>query len=134
MNAVVLDTSVASFVFKTSPLIASYRPHLQNVASFLSFHTVAEMRLGAMRDNWGNNRRQILENYFAALQVVGYTDELCHCWVRMMHEARKAGRRLESGDGWIAATALLLDAPLLTHDKDFDAEACPSITVIRYTA
>ena len=52
----------------------------------------------------------------------------------MMHEARKAGRRLEAGDCWIAATALLLDAPLLTHDKDFDTKACPSLAVIRYTA
>jgi predicted nucleic acid-binding protein len=48
-----------------------------------------------------------------------------------MHDARKRGSRLETGDGWIAATAKFLNAPLVTHDQDFSARACPSITVYR---
>jgi predicted nucleic acid-binding protein len=34
-----------------------------------------------------------------------------------MVAARRNGRRIETADAWIAATALLLDAPLLTHNK-----------------
>jgi predicted nucleic acid-binding protein len=34
-----------------------------------------------------------------------------------MVTARKSGRRMETADAWIAATALLHDAPLLTHNK-----------------
>ncbi len=133
MNAVVLDTSIASFMFKASPLLSPYKPHLENAVCFLSFQTVAEMRLGARVDRWGLKQRQALEMFLANFQIVAYSDILASDWASIMHEARQAGRRLESGDGWIAATALLLSAPLLTHDRDFDAQACPSIIVIRYT-
>jgi predicted nucleic acid-binding protein len=34
-----------------------------------------------------------------------------------MVSARQAGRRVETADAWVAATALLYDAPLLTHNK-----------------
>ncbi len=33
-----------------------------------------------------------------------------------MVAARKAGRRLETADAWIAATAVLYDADLITHN------------------
>ncbi len=36
-----------------------------------------------------------------------------------MTTARRKGRRMEAGDAWIAATAVLYAAPLLTHDADF---------------
>jgi predicted nucleic acid-binding protein len=70
--------------------------------------------------------------FLSSFIVVGYTDELATLWATTMHEARRAGRRLEAGDAWIAATARLLNAPLLTHDKDFSPAACPSITVHCY--
>jgi predicted nucleic acid-binding protein len=34
-----------------------------------------------------------------------------------MVAARRNGRRIETADAWIAATALLYDVPLLTHNK-----------------
>jgi tRNA(fMet)-specific endonuclease VapC len=34
-----------------------------------------------------------------------------------MVAARRNGRRIETADAWIAATALLYNAPLLTHNK-----------------
>jgi predicted nucleic acid-binding protein len=34
-----------------------------------------------------------------------------------MVAARRNGRRIETADAWIAATALLYDAPLLTHNE-----------------
>jgi predicted nucleic acid-binding protein len=37
-----------------------------------------------------------------------------------MVAAQAAGRRIETADAWIAATALLYDAPLVTHNgSDF---------------
>ena len=39
-------------------------------------------------------------------------------------------RALKANDSWIAATALALDAPLLTCDADFDA-AAGMIEVVR---
>ena len=133
MSLLVLDTSVASMIVDERQTLSLYAPHLRSGLSLLPFQTVAEMRLGAQLANWGETRRSRLEQFFADVLIQKYNDDLVHCWVRIMHEARQVGRRLESGDGWIAATALLLNAPLLTHDKDFDAQACPSITIVRYS-
>jgi predicted nucleic acid-binding protein len=132
VNIVVLDTSIASFAFKASPLITAYRPHLEGVSYVVSFQTVAEMRFGARIDRWGVRRKRALELFLANLQVIEYSDKLADCWVEVMVQARRVGRRLEAGDAWVAATAMLLNAPLLTHDKDFDKEACPFITIVRY--
>jgi predicted nucleic acid-binding protein len=38
-------------------------------------------------------------------------------WAEVMVTARQSGLRIETADAWIAATALLCNAPLLTHNK-----------------
>ncbi len=132
MSVCVLDTSVARLLYAASPLLPAYSVHLQNTKPVISFQTVAEMRYGALKSNWGAERRRKLEAFLASLQVIEYTDELANRWAEVMLQARTAGRRMEAGDAWIAATAALLNAPLLTHDKDFGIEALPSITIHRY--
>lgn len=132
MNEAVADTSITSRIFKKRPEIALYQPHLDNAVISISFQTVAEMRYGAVRDDWGSRRRQELEQFLASFTVVEYTSALADKWAIIMDEARRAGRRLEAGDAWIAATALLLDVPLLAHDTDLDSESCPSLIVYNY--
>ena len=44
-------------------------------------------------------------------------------------EAEKKGRHLASSDAWIAATAVLLDLPLLTHNRK-DYESLESLKLI----
>jgi predicted nucleic acid-binding protein len=46
-----------------------------------------------------------------------------------MVTARRAGRRLETADAWIAATAVLYDAPLITHNAR-DYLGVPGLKVI----
>ena len=133
MNPCVLDTSVASLMYDASSLYASYDGHVQNAVVYVGFQTVAEMRYGALKKSWGAARRHNLEAFLASMSVVGCSDKLAHSRAQIMYVAQRAGRRLESGDACIAATALLLNVPLLTHDNDFDAQACPSITIVRYT-
>jgi len=38
-------------------------------------------------------------------------------WAEAMVAARRNGRRIETAGAWIASTALLYVAPLLTHNK-----------------
>ncbi len=128
----VLDTTVASLLFDKRPELALYKPHLTGAYLTICFQTVAEMRYGALHAGWGTGRRQALEAFFTSLDVVAYDDALAWHWAEVMRDAHRAGRRLEAGDAWIAATAKLLNAPLLTHDKDFSPAACPLITVYRY--
>ena len=46
-------------------------------------------------------------------------------------EREKAGRRLNTADAWIAATAILLACPLASHDRDFSD--IPGLEFIRAT-
>jgi predicted nucleic acid-binding protein len=48
-----------------------------------------------------------------------------------MAAAQAAGRRIESADPWIAATALLYSAPLVTHNRN-DYPGVPGLTLISH--
>jgi len=61
LNNVVLDTTVASMMLNQNPLLALYYVHLLNASWLISFQTVAEMRFGALKANWGTARQQQLE-------------------------------------------------------------------------
>src|SRR5262249_49083901 len=43
--------------------------------------------------------------------------DLCRKWAEVMMAAQAVGRRIECADAWIAATPLLYDAPLITHNR-----------------
>ncbi len=59
---------------------------------------------------------RLLEPYATA-----YPDDgLCQRWALLMSATRRAGRPLPFADLWIAATALHLSLPLVTHNpRDF---------------
>ena len=45
----------------------------------------------------------------------------CTRWAEVRAEAQRGGRKIRTGDAWIAATALELGVPILTHNRaDFD--------------
>jgi tRNA(fMet)-specific endonuclease VapC len=95
----------------------------------VSFQTVAEMRFGARRRNWGEKRCRHLEAFLALFQVEHSSDALLHEWARVMTDGERAGLPINAADAWIAATAKLLGAPLLTHDRDRAPEAFPYLTI-----
>ncbi len=127
-----MDTSVASMMFRRRTSSTPYEMLLVNYEPCVSFQTIAEMRHGALLAQWGARTREELESFLNGFSLIGYSDELATAWAEVMVDAQRAGRRLEAADAWIAATARLLNAPLLTHDKDFSPEAVPSITVHRF--
>jgi predicted nucleic acid-binding protein len=49
-----------------------------------------------------------------------------------MTAAKSQGRRLEAGDGWIAATAVHPRLQLITHDRDLVGLKIPDLDVICY--
>ena len=120
-------------MFRKSPLFTPYQHLLGDYFPVLCFQTVAELRQGAMLARWGTPRQNDLKMFLANFEISTYSDQLATHWAEVMVDARSAGRRLEAGDAWIAATARYLNAPLLTHDKDFSPEAVPSVTVYRFT-
>lgn len=67
--------------------------------------------------DWSAKRTEWLRLFLRRLIIVPSSRDLVLKWAEVMAAARRSGRRIETADGWIAATALLFDAPLLTHNR-----------------
>ncbi len=117
----VVDTDVASFVFKWHPDFAPrYVGIIRGSELVVSFMTLAEMRQGAMDANWGPRKCDLLEAYLADFAVLHSDDMLCSIWAAVRNESVRKGRQISSADAWIAATALILSVPLVTNNpKDY---------------
>jgi predicted nucleic acid-binding protein len=117
----VVDTDVASFVFKWHPDFAPrYLTMIRGAELVVSFMTLAEMRQGALDANWGPRKRDVLEAYLADFSVLHSDNLLCSTWAAVRNESAYKGHNMSSADAWIAATALVLRAPLVTNNpKDY---------------
>ena len=61
-----------------------------------------------------------MEEYLRNFVVYPFDRALCLKWAEVSDRARRNGRRIECADAWIAATAVLHNMPLVTHNsKDF---------------
>jgi tRNA(fMet)-specific endonuclease VapC len=117
MKPIVLDTDVVSFLFKADTRAQMYLPQLQDRQWFISFMTEAELEQWALLANWSEKRVVWLRLFLSRFVVVPSSHDLVLRWAEAMVAARRNGWRIETADAWIAATALLYDAPLLTHNK-----------------
>jgi tRNA(fMet)-specific endonuclease VapC len=113
----VVDTDVASFVFKWHPEFAPrYIAILRGHELVVSFMTLAEMHQGALDANWGTRKRDVLETYLADFLVLHSDSLLCSTWAILRNESARVGRQMSPADAWIAATAIVLSAPLVTNN------------------
>jgi len=113
----VVDTDVASFVFKWHPEFAPrYVAIIHGSELVVSFMTLAEMREGALEANWGPRKRDLLEAYLADFSVLHSDSLLCAAWAAVRSESGRKGHQMSSADAWIAATALVLCVPLVTNN------------------
>ena len=122
MSGVLLvDTNIISYIFNGHSLAGSYEKHLRGQTILIAAQTVAEMRFGAYRAGWGERRRKSLEETLANCTVAYPNDTVCTFWARSLYRGYELGRPLDESDAWIAATALTLGIPLVTHNRrDFD--------------
>lgn len=74
----VIDTDVASFVFKWHPEFGPrYVSLIRGSELIVSFMTVAEMRQGALDAQWGPRKRDLLEVYLTEFSILHSDDLLC---------------------------------------------------------
>lgn len=116
MSQVLLDTDVVSYLFKNDPRAERFLPHLQGRRQIISFMTEAELEQWILQSRWGVLRVERFREFMLRFVVIPSSRDLVVKWAHAMVGARSAGRRIEAADAWIAATALLYDAPLLTHN------------------
>ncbi len=116
MNAVVVDTDVVSLVFKGDSRAEKYVSALSAPDLLVSFMTEAELERWILQAGWGPERIIRFRTYMKRFVSVPSSRDLIVRWAEAMVVARSLGRRIEVADAWIAATALLYDAPLLTNN------------------
>jgi len=132
MLSAVLDTDVVSFLFKQDTRAALYRPYLIDKILVISFMTLAELDRWALERNWGEKRLHKMEEHLRNFVVHPSDRGLCLKWAEVSHTARRNGRPIQSADAWIAATAMLHNIPLITHNKN-DFAGVAGLTIISET-
>ncbi len=122
MERVVVDTDVVSFYLKGDSRFDSYSSQLDGKQLVMSFQTLGELLYWQELHQWGERRRELFSIEIREHYIVFPVDQdLCRTWARLRAEVTRMGRVIQMADAWIAATALALDVPLVTHNaRDFD--------------
>jgi tRNA(fMet)-specific endonuclease VapC len=129
MSDAVIDTDVVSLLFKRDTRAEAYKRHLVGRTLVVSFMTVAELEAWALIRNWGEPRRARMREHLRNFVTYPFELPLCGKWAEVTTAARANGRQIGCADAWIAATAMLHDIPLITHNRS-DFNGVPGLTVI----
>ena len=129
MAMVVVDTAVLSYQFKGDTRARLYDASLAGQLWIISFMTLAGSSGGPCTDAGGQRRREQLATHLRRVQVYYADEDLCDWWAEVIRRARRRGRPIEPSDAWIAATALALDVPLVTHNPA-DYAGVDGLTVV----
>ena len=129
MAAVVVDTCVVSFPIAGDTRAELYRRHLHGHQLVISFMTLAELYRWPLERDWGETRRMNLEHRLREYTIYPFTRDLCRTWAAVTAQASRSGRPINVDDAWIAATALLYDLPLVTHNRRH-YEAVPHLRIV----
>ena len=128
---VVVDTTVVSILWRNDDLAGFYRERTRDRDAVISFQTLEELWFGVSKAGWGDRRKNRFREYLGSYTVIWPTAEMVEICARLRSQREEAGRTLQTADAWIAATALMLDCPVATHNRDF--ENIPDLTLIKAT-
>lgn len=116
MNAAVVDTDVVSILFKDDTRAHVFRAHVSGRLLGISFMTLAELERWSLERGWGARRKFELAQHLARYTVLPVSRELCTRWAEVTFAAKRKGRRIQTADAWIAASALHYRVPLITNN------------------
>jgi len=87
----------------------------------ISVITIGELRAGVLAAVDLSTRDVRLTTLTEALQLeaVPIDQDIAESWARLRLLLRDAGLRMPVNDSWIAATAMTLRVPVVTHDDDY---------------
>ena len=126
---IVVDTSVVSHLFRGGHIASYYAGELGGHRLVISFQTLEEIRFGAVNAGWGTRKNADLARHLLKYQVIWPNRRIVESCADLRHSAERVGRKLKTADAWIAATAIYLNCPLASHDRDFSG--VPNLTLIQ---
>ena len=129
----VVDTDVVSFLFKNHTLAPAYQVILAGRPLAVSLITLAEIEYGMEAKNWGAPRRDLMRRFLTRFTPLLPDTETARTWARIKSGCAKKGRPISFADAWIAAAALQLNVPLVTHNAS-DYGAVEDLTILTATA
>ena len=116
MDALLLDTNIVSYLMRGDSRAMDYRPHFEGKTLAISFMTVGELYEGAYRRGWSEKKFSVLKEQIKMYLVIPFSPNVCQTWGRL--RAERKNRPISVDDGWIAATAITYNCPLVTHNPD----------------
>jgi predicted nucleic acid-binding protein len=129
----VVDTDVVSFLFKNHSLAPVYQTILAGRPLAVSLITLAEIEYGMEAKNWGIARRDLMRRFLTRFTLVLPDTETARTWARIKSGCEKKGRPITFADAWIAAAAVQLNVPLVTHNAS-DYRAVEKLTILTAAA
>ena len=147
MRRYLLDTGILVNYVRQSPLYqtieANEKLTEQDCIPFISVVTMGEILSFGIQQNWGQAKLQSLKNLFSKLVVLDINsndEKLLETYAEIDFYSKnklptdKLGRSITMGknDLWIASTAKVANATLLTIDGDFDHLNGKYITVKKF--
>jgi predicted nucleic acid-binding protein len=78
---------------------------------------------------WGPQRRGQLTRFLRRFLTIHSDPDIVRTWAFLRAYSQAQGRMMERQDAWIAAVAISLDAPLVTHNAA-DFEHLPMLSII----
>lgn len=122
-RVVVIDTDVWSHLYlprRTHPLASAWRRGLLGATVVIATQTKAELLFGFAISGWEYTRRTEATVKVISTATIPVDDRVVAAWVKLHAECKAVGHALQdkvhTGDRWVAATAIALDAELLAGD------------------
>jgi len=122
---IVLDTSVLVKLLQGKEAGAAiesrYELGRRNSTPFISIVTVGELRAFSRSRKWGAEKLARLDDLLAELVIVDInSQDVLNAFADVSTYLRERGKTVGDNDRWIAATAKVLQATVLTTDRDFE--------------
>lgn len=121
---IVLDTYVLVKILQGkvvgTAINARYQLKQRTTTPFISVVTVGELRAFSRSASWGADKRSRLDELLAEFVEVDISSpEIINAYADISTLLRSRGKTVGDNDRWIAATARVLQATVLTNDRDF---------------